>query len=319
MEGVSRLIIQKLKTMVKDPGMHETLCSKSKSIGTLFPYAIRLEQGGDQEMINAILLAVKVSWKIVQWRRIAAQVAAVFDESSPPSLDRIIIHISPYVPWHDRELYTKNAVTRWAAAVSAAPYSEEVGWSVVDGPLQISFNLSLQPHIPVDIWTWSKKLPPLTPVRLGRSYRFSAKVASHVQGLGDIEILKLYLFLVWSEWDNSDGLFEMQTLIREEFDGMEKWSHRDDLIKHLDRIQGQLERGLGYFQQQRPEIDEDWIERNKERYGLLKNVLLRVDERAMKTLTRMPLRLILFVSVLILVDVSETHSTFACALPLPCP
>ena len=75
---------------------------------------------------------------------------------------------------------------------------------------------------------------------------------------------------------------------------MEIWSHRDDLIKHLDHIQGQLERGLGYFQQQRPEIDEDCIERNKERYGRLKTALLRVDERAMEILTRMPLRLILF-------------------------
>ena len=138
MEGVSRLIIQKLETMVKDPGMHETLRFNYKSIGTLFPYAIRLGQGGEQEMINAILLAAKVSWKIVQWRRIAAQVAAVFDESSPPSLDRIIIHISPYVPWHNRELYTKNAVTRWAAAASAASYSDEIGWSVVDGLLRIS-------------------------------------------------------------------------------------------------------------------------------------------------------------------------------------
>ena len=83
-------------------------------------------------------------------------------------------------------------------------------------------------------------------------------------------------------------------LTRGEFDGMEIWSHRDDLIKHLDRIQGQLERGLGYFQQQRPEIDEDCIQRNKERYGLLKNALLRVDERAVETLTRMPLGLIPF-------------------------
>ena len=322
MEGVSRLIIQKLETMVKDPGMHKTLRSNYKSIGTLFPYAIRLGQGGEQEMINAILLAAKVSWKIVQWRRIAAQVAAVFDESSPPSLDRIIIHISPHVPWHNRELYTKNAVTRWAAAVSAASYSDEIGRSVVDGLLRISEISLPQPHIPVDIWTWLKKRPPLTPVRLRRSYRFSANVASHMQGLGDIEILKLYLLLVWSEWDthNSDGWFEVDMLTwLGEFDGIETWSYRDDLIKHLDRIQEQLELRLEYFQQQRLEIDEDCIERNKKRYWRVKNALLGAYERAMKTLTRMPLRLILVISVLILVDVSETHSTFACALPLPCP
>ena len=147
-----------------------------------------------------------------------------------------------------------------------------------------------------------------------------------MQGLGDIEILKLYLLLVWSEWDtdNSDGWFEADMLTwLGEFDGMETWSYRDDLIKLLDRIQEQLERRLEYFQQQRPEIDEDCIERNKKRYWRVKNVLLGVYERVMETftpiLTRMPLRLILFISVLILVDVSETHSTFVCALPLPCP
>ena len=276
--------------------MHETLCSNSKSIGTLLPYAIRLEQGGDQEMINAILLAAKVSWGIFHWCRITAQVVAVFDESSPPSLDRIITLISPYVPWYRWDLYKKNAVTRWAAAVSAASYSDEVGWSVVDALLQISYIFSLLPHIPVDIWTWLKKRPPLPPVRLRQPFELSPHVVSHLRGLGDIEILKCYLLLVWSEWDtnNSGGWFEEQMLTGGEFDGIEIWSHRDDLIKHLDHIQRQLERGLGYFKQHRPEFDEDRIQQNKKKYGRVKNALLRMDERATETLTRMPLRLILF-------------------------
>ena len=104
--------------MVEVPGTHQIFRSNYKSIDTLFPHAIRLEQDGEQEMIDAIILAAKVSGAIFQWRHIEAQVAAVFDDSSPHSLDRAITHISPYVPWYDGEVYTKNAVIRWTAAIS---------------------------------------------------------------------------------------------------------------------------------------------------------------------------------------------------------
>ena len=218
--------------------MHRTLRFIYKSIGTLFPYAIRLEQDGQQEMIDVIVLAARASGPIFWWPCVGAHVAAVFDEYSPPSLDRVIALISPYVLWYDGESYTRKAVTRWAAAVSAVPYSEEVGQSVVDALLQISSHLPLQPHIPVDMWAWLKRRPPLPPVCWGRLNGSSRGVVRQVRRLGDVEILKSYLLLVWSEWDSlgSDGWFEMQILIRGDLDGIGMWCHRDDLIKHLDHV-----------------------------------------------------------------------------------
>ena len=295
MERVSRLIIQTLKTIVEVPGTRQTPLPNYKCIDALLPYAIRLEQGGQREMIDAIVLAAKGSVPIFRWHCIGIQVAAVFDKSSPPSLDRVLTLISPYVPWHNRELYTGEAVTRWAAAVSAVPYSAEVGQSVAETLLQISSQLSLQPHIPVDVWAWLKKRPLLPPACQGRSGGSSDSVVRQVRGLGDIEILKSYLLLVWSEWNDlhSDGWFEMQTLIREDFDGIGMRCHREDLIEHLDRVQGQLERGSEYFKQHEPLVDEGRIQWRKETYGELKSVLLDVDKTAMGTLTRTPPTLIL--------------------------
>ena len=260
--------------------MHRTLRSNYKSAGTLLPYAIRLEQCGQQEMIDAIILAAKILGKSFRWRRIRAQVAAVFYESSPPSLDRVITLISPYVYWYDGELCTAEAVTRWGAAVSAVPYSEEVGQSVVDTLFQISSQLPLQPHIPVNLWAWLKKRPLLPPECQGRWDGSSDSVVRQVRRLGDIEILKSYLLLVWSEWDDlhPDGCLEMQALIREDFGGVGMWCHRDDLTEHLDHVQEQLDRGVEYFRHHEPLIVEEHIQRRKETYGKLKNVLLDVKE-----------------------------------------
>ena len=292
MEGVSRVIIQRLKTMVENTGMHGTLCSNYESVSTLLPYAIRLEQCGQQEMIDAIIFTAKILGTIFRWHRIGAQVASLFDESSPSSLDRVITLISPHVPWYDWGKYTRISVARWAVAVSAVPHSEEVDQSVVNALLQIASQLPLRRHIPVNVWAWLKKRPLLHPVCQGRSGGSSGSVVRHVRGLRDIEILKSYLLLVWSEWDglDPDGCLEMQALIREDFGGVGMWCHRDDLIEHLDIIQEQLDRGVEYFQQHRPWILEHHIQQTKEQYEGLKNILVDVDKTVMKTLTRTPPR-----------------------------
>jgi hypothetical protein len=87
------------------------------------------------------------------------------------------------------------------------------------------------------------------------------------------------------EWDplDTDGFAEMQTSIREDFGGIEKWCHRDDLIKHLDRVLGEFDHVLARF------IFGSVVELMGDQYGLLKNVLLEVDKRATETLTRTPL------------------------------
>ena len=282
--------------MAKVPSTRETLNSNYKPICTLLPYAIRLEQGGEREMVDAIMHAARASGPIFRWPRIVAHIAPVFDKYSPPSLNLVITLISPYVPWHPRDVHTRKAVARWAVAVSGVPYSEEIGQSVVSALLLISANEFLRSSIPVNIWTWLKKRPSLPFGLRGQLLGFWESTLRHVQGLGDIEILKSYLFLFWSEHEYPDfnSLFEMQTFIKDSFDGIEMRCHRDDLIKHLDHVQGQLDRGMGYLQQHDPLIDEERIQWRKERYGELKNLLLDMDKTPTGTLTRTPPALILF-------------------------
>ena len=276
--------------MVEDPDADVILRSKCKAISTLFPYAIRLEKGGQQQMVDAILRAARVSESISEgfkWRHIGTYITAVFGESSPPSLDRAITFSSPYVPWYEGS-NSQHAVARWAAAALAVPYSEEVVQNVVNTLLRISDIGTLHSHIPIGIWEWLKKRPSLPPVCRGRSSGSWPSTVLYIRGLGDIEILKSYLLLIWSEWDclNPAGLLEMQIAIREDFGGVTMWYHRDDLLERLDHVLGELDRGLAYFAQHKPQIDKDEIQKRKEQYGELKNVLLEVEKEMMKPLIR---------------------------------
>lgn len=90
-------------------------------------------------------------------------------------------------------------------------------------------------------------------------------VARQVQALGDIDILKSYLLLVWSEWDHlpSCGFCMMCTLIEEDFGGIGMGCHQEDLIKHLDYILGQLDQGLGYLKQHVPSLHEQEVQKQK--------------------------------------------------------
>ena len=123
MEQVSNIIVQKLETMVETADPNQIL-SKRKAIIALFPFAISLEKNGQQWMFNAVLRAIRASnsWKFL-WCRIGLYMTVLFGESSPPSLDRAITLISPYIYWDDG-LYGRITVTRWAAAIEAIPYTE---------------------------------------------------------------------------------------------------------------------------------------------------------------------------------------------------
>ena len=255
-------------------------------------------------MLDAIFHATRASGSTLQWRHIGTHITALFDKFSPPSLNRAIVLTSPYVPRFSG-LATEHGIVRWAAAASAVPDSEEVRQCVVNTLLRIADNDSLRSHVPVDIWAWLKKRPSLPPMCRGRSNGSWHTTVHHVRGLGDIEILVSYLLVVWSEWDSlySVGVDEMEISIRMEFGGVGMWCHRDGLIKHLDLIQGQLDRGLEYFREHKPRTDESDIRWRKEQYGHLKNVLLEVDKREMETLTRTSPRLTLLISSLILVRV----------------
>ena len=285
------LITLKFETMAEVPTADRFLVrrSKQKAIATLLPYALRLEQAGQQEVVDAISRVAGTLGLVFDWHRIRVHIIAVFDESSPPSLNRAIALISPHIPWHFWK-DTKTTICRWAAAAEAVPHSEEVCQNVVDILLWTSEDTFLLPYIPVNTWAWLKKEPRLPPVCKGRSDGSYGRVVTYVRGLGDIEILKSYLLLVWSEWDplSHDGLKEMEVSIREDFGGIGMWCHRQDLVNHLDHVQKQLDRGLEYFERHLLGIGELGIQQRKEQYEHLRDVLLEVDKSSTETLTRTP-------------------------------
>ena len=278
------------------PGSDPIFQSKHQAVSVLFPYALRLAQDGQQGMINAILhIATKSTSGGFMWCPIEPYITALFDESSPASLNWAIILASPCADWIEGS-YTRNTVVRWAAAVLATPYSEEVGRSVVDVLLQITCNDSLRPHIPIDIWVWLKRRPSLPPLCRGRYLGSAPRAVHYIRRLGDIEILKSYFLLVWSEWDIlcAPGIVAMETTIREDFCGLAMRGHREDLAERLDRIRGKLDQGLGYFTEYQPWVDEYDIEERKAQYRGLEKVLLDVDRSAMEALPGALLKLIPF-------------------------
>ena len=242
--------------MIEDSN-RDLIFSKRKAISALFPYAISLEQSGYSRMTDVILSAARVSYfGKFMWHRVQPYVTALFDKEIPPSLNRVVVLASPYVAWDD-VLDGKQAVIRWAAAISAVPYTEEVGQSVVDALLQIAALDSLRPHIPMESWVFLKKVSSLPPVCRGRTGVNQARVVHHIRGLGDIEILKSYFLLVWSEWKflQEFAIRAMVTSIREDFGGVGMQHHREDLIGRLDDILQELDRGPEYLKQHRPSMD----------------------------------------------------------------
>ena len=212
-----------------------------------------------------------------------------------PTLDRVIALVSPHIFWGDI-LHGRNAVIRWAVAVSAVPHTEAIGQSVVDTLLQLSDNPSFRPYIPIGTWAWLKKVKTLPPVCHGRTVGSWPEVVRQVRRLGDVEILKSYFLLVWSEWDYlySRGLREMEISVKEDFAGIEMWGHRVDLVKRLDHVLGQLDRGLGYLNQHDPQIDQYHVRTALTQYRRLKEVLLDADGEMMRVLARAPFEFVRF-------------------------
>ena len=148
-------------------------------------------------MLDAFLHAARTSkeWDFV-WHRVRQYARRLLHEASP----RALILVSPHIRWEwltDRD----DLVQRWAAAASASPYTEKVAQSVVDTLLQIASEELLLPRIPVNIWSWLTKRPPLPPVCLGRHVGTRAHVINVVRAFKDIEVLKSYFLLIWSEWN----------------------------------------------------------------------------------------------------------------------
>jgi hypothetical protein len=242
-------------------------------------------------MVGAIIHAARTSDPSrFMWRYVKPYLVTLLGGPAPPSLDRAIALLSPClspcVPWHPWDEIT---IARWGAAVSEALYSEEVGRSVVDTLLQLAGVDNLRPHIPTGVWAWLKYQPSLPPVCQGRDWGTDRDVVCRVRQLGDLNILKSYLLLVWSEWDalNDSGFAEMQLSIAEDLGGIGMQYHREDLIKRLNHVLGEVDRGLDHFKQHKSWIKEDDIRMRGDQYRKLREVLLEVDQRAMKHLVGM--------------------------------
>ena len=63
------------------------------------------------------------------------------------------------------------------------------------------------------------------------------------------------------------------------------WRHREDLIRRLDHVLGQLDRP-DHLQQRKPTLDNDQISESKAQYSKLRAVLLKADVEAMGALPR---------------------------------
>ena len=278
MEHILSHITQKLESVVATAD-RDHIFSKRKAISALFPYAILLEQEGHQGMVDVILSAARAShFGKFMWNRTNPYIIPLFDKQSPPSLDRVVALASPHVAW-DTMLDGTNAVARWAAATSAVPYTEEVGQSVVDALLQIVSITSLRSHIPIDLWTWLKRRPSLPPVSRGQKLACQPEAIHYIRGLGDIEILKSFFLLMFSEWSYFyDAVYEIETSIREDFSGIQMQEHRKDLRRQLDHVLEQLDRGLEYIKQQKPLMDKIEVGMMKDLYKVLRSALLEVDK-----------------------------------------
>jgi len=262
---------------------------KPKAVIALLPYAVRQERVGGHRMSDAFS---RVARAPMVETFMAQSIATLLSEAGPDYPNLLVTFMSPYAYWGLGS--DTSTVTRWAEAVLAVPYTEEVGQSVVDALLQIAPDDDLRPYIPVDVWALLKKRPSLPPICEGRTRGTKDSIVRRVRELGDVDILESYLLLVWSEWDFlfSEGLAEMGTSIREDLSGIGMGHRREFLVKRLDHVLGQLDRGFEHLSQHNPSLDEDHIPIAKGQYEELKEVLLEVDKEGLEILTRASFRLI---------------------------
>jgi hypothetical protein len=312
------LITQKLGTMAEaaDP---DPIRTKRKAISALFPYAVWEEREGRHEILDMFLHVARASMRSgFMWRYIGLLVATLLNEESPLSMKRAIILTSPHIPWWQLA-NGEHLFQLWVVAALAVPYSADIGQSVVDTQLQIAYSDPLPPHVPVGMWSWLNKRPSLDPVCWGRYWGTDQDIVEMIRTLGDTEILKSYLLLVWSEWDDlrSGGFRKMCTSIREDLGGAGMGHHRQDLLRHLDHVLGQLGLGLGHLRQHKPSLDEDDIRRMKGQYRKLKELLLEADGETRITPTRELSRLIIILGVLILADMYRRSLHTHTFNPLP--
>ena len=265
--------------MMAEAENRNPLWYKREAITALLPYAVWEERDGRPEMFNTILHAAGASRRgEFMWNHITEFISTLFSEASP----RAATLASPHLPWNkltDRQ----DLVQQWIKMVSVAPHTEELAQGTVDTLLQIASNRDLLQHITPEAWSRLTLRPSLPPVCWGRSLGTNHHVVEAVRALKDIEVLKSYFLLVWSEWNHlfDNGLEEMCTSIPKDFGGIGMRKHRADLIQRLDYVLGQLDRGPGYLaQHDRYLRRENYLQQRKDRYQQLRGILLGANAEA---------------------------------------
>jgi len=301
LEEISNLIVRRFEHLASLRGP-ATLGYKAAA--ALLPYAAQQEADGEGAMIDAFLGLIRSSGP---QEFLCDPLITLFDEGSPKILNQVIVFVAPYVIW---SIYpNSHTVTRWAVAILAVPYTTEVGESFVDTLLQIAAEDFLCPSIPFDVWALLKKQPFLPAGCKGREVGALEPIVHRVRELGDIEILKSYLLIIWLESHgfSSGTLTIMCASIREEFCGIGMGGHRGDLNKRLDCILAQSDRGLDHPRSSRQQYEE------------LKEVLLEVDKDATEILTRTPSRLTSIFGSLTQVCIHRIPLDICLCAPTPVP
>jgi hypothetical protein len=294
--------------MMAEGEARDLLWYKRKAITSLFPYAVLQERDGQPEMLDTFLHAVRASRKGWFMQYCAKKITSTLLSKASP---RAIILASSHIPWHF-STDKGDLVQRWTAAASGVPYTEESAQNVVDTLLQIASDDKLSPHITVDIWSWLTKRPSLPPICRGRSIGTHPRVIKAVRALKDIEILKSYFLLVWSEWDfiQFRGTNEICASICKDFGGIGMGHHRADLIQRLDYVLGQLDRGLEHLTQHNPDLNRGVMWAMESDYGRIKKILLETNIEA---ITRASNPMITLLCVLTRVDVRRiSRNIYVC-------
>ena len=286
------LITGKLET-VAGARDQDALLRKCKAITALFPYAVWKRRDKTYPILDLVLhVANTTQPSRFWWRHIEPFMKILFGGTTHVCSNRTLMLLSPYMPW-DRWDFREDRARGWAAAASTVPRVEGVAPSVVDTLLQVASSGLLPPDLRSDTWSWLTLRPSLPPVCKGREVGSHPRVVQMVRNLKDIEILKSYLLLIWSEWDSPryDGYDSMLTSILEEFSGIGMNSHRTDLLQRLDHVLEQLDKGLDHFRQHGLDLTDFHLVSRKSRYGGLKRKLLEVDRALSEDPTSAPSRL----------------------------
>ena len=253
-----------------------------KPLASVLSYAVKTAEDGNAGLLDEILLAVSRSSQGSSWVRshigpLIDQMLSTWDSDVRV---RIAVHALSYV--EDAWFHAANKhifVVRWVSAASRLEYTPEIGQSVVEVLLRMACMYHWRPHITREAWRWLERRPQLPPVCRARSLCCNDLGAiSKVESLGNIEILKGYLIVVWSEWDWLAPWVcsYMCTVIRKHFGGEREKGHRDELRDRLLHIQNQLDLGLDHLRKLGSEMTAACFQPTKEAYEALMETLSEV-------------------------------------------